>query len=114
MAPVIDVVRHAESTHNTTGNVFERDPNLTSHGESQAFRLKISYAFGGKISHVVSSPMRRTIRTALIAFEDVLLQGKKVILLPELQETGTQPSDIGQPADALEVVFAPQIDTSRK
>ncbi|KAI0970947.1 histidine phosphatase superfamily [Xylaria arbuscula] len=112
MAPVIDVIRHAESTHNTTRNSYERDPNLTTHGEWQAFRLGKSYAFMNKISHIVSSPMRRAIRTILIAFEDVLLQGKRAILLPELQETGTSPSDMGQPPADLEAVFRPQIDTS--
>ncbi|KAI0423835.1 histidine phosphatase superfamily [Xylaria sp. FL1042] len=112
MAPVVDVIRHAESTHNTTGNVYERDPNLTSNGEWQAYLLGKSYPFMDKISHVISSPMRRTIRTGIIAFENVLLRGKKVILLPELQETGIQPSDTGQPAEELEAVFRPQIDTS--
>ncbi|KAI1427550.1 histidine phosphatase superfamily [Xylaria sp. FL1777] len=112
MAPVIDVIRHAESTHNISGNAYERDPDLTAHGEWQAYFLGKTYPFMNKISHVVSSPMRRAIRTALIAFERVLLEGKKAILLPELQETGIQPSDMGQPPDALEVVFRPQIDTS--
>ncbi|KAI1750634.1 histidine phosphatase superfamily [Xylaria castorea] len=112
MAPIIDVIRHAESTHNTTGNSNVRDPNLTTEGESQAFRFGRSYAFMGRISHVVSSPMRRAIRTSLIAFEDVLLEGKKVILLPELQETGVRPSDMGQPPAALETAFRPQVDIS--
>ncbi|KAI0457202.1 histidine phosphatase superfamily [Xylaria acuta] len=112
MAPVIDVIRHAESTHNTTGNSYVRDPNLTTEGESQAFRFGRSYAFMGRISHVVSSPMRRAIRTSLIAFEDVLLEGKKVILLPELQETGVRPSDTGQPPEVLEIAFKPQVDIS--
>ncbi|KAI0438095.1 histidine phosphatase superfamily [Xylaria telfairii] len=112
MAPVIDVIRHAESTHNTTGDVYVRDPNLTTEGESQAFRFGRSYAFMGRISHVVSSPMRRAIRTSLIAFEDVLLAGKKVILLPELQETGVRPSDMGQPPAEIEAAFKPQVDIS--
>ncbi|KAI1274496.1 histidine phosphatase superfamily [Xylaria sp. FL0933] len=112
MAPVIDFIRHAESTHNTTGNLYERDPNLTSNGEWQAYRLGKSYPFMNKISHVVSSPMRRAIRTGLLAFENVLLQGKRVILLPELQETGFLPSDTGQPAEELEASFRPQIDST--
>lgn len=114
MAPVIDVVRHAESTHNTTGNLYERDPNLTGEGESQAFRLGRSYPFMGRLTHIVSSPMRRAIRTALIAFEERLLDGKQVILLPELQETGVQPCDTGQPPEALERTYKPQIDISRE
>ncbi|KAI1741088.1 phosphoglycerate mutase-like protein [Xylaria scruposa] len=110
MAPVIDVIRHAESTHNITRNAYLRDPDLTTEGKSQAYRFGRSYGFMGRISHVVSSPMRRAIRTSLIAFEDVLLDGKKVILLPELQETGVRPSDIGQPPAALEIAFRPQVD----
>ncbi|KAI0192578.1 phosphoglycerate mutase [Xylaria flabelliformis] len=110
MAPVIDVIRHAESTHNTTLNTYLRDPDLTTEGKSQAFRFGRSYGFMGRISHVVSSPMRRAIRTSLIAFEDVLLEGKKVILLPELQETGVRPSDIGQPPAELEIAFRPFVD----
>lgn len=112
MAPVIDVVRHAQSTHNTTDNLYERDPDLTSDGESQAFRLGRSYPFMGCVSHIVSSPMRRAIRTALIAFEEKLLAGKQVILLPELQETGVRPCDTGQPPEALEQIYKPQIDIS--
>ncbi|KAI0534301.1 histidine phosphatase superfamily [Xylaria digitata] len=112
MSPLIDVIRHAESTHNATGNVYERDPNLTIRGESQAFRLGRSYAYMGHISHVVSSPMRRAVRTAIVAFEDVLLAGKRVILLPNLQETGARPSDMGQPPSALETAFRPYIDSS--
>ncbi|KAI0508334.1 histidine phosphatase superfamily [Xylaria bambusicola] len=112
MPPIIDIIRHAEATHNTTtGNVYERDPNLTSNGADQAFSLSYYYPFMHKISHIVSSPMRRCIRTALIGFEYNLLQGKRVILLPELQETGANPSDIGQPPEALEAVYSPLIDT---
>ncbi|KAF2971788.1 hypothetical protein GQX73_g1786 [Xylaria multiplex] len=112
MPPVIDVIRHAEATHNVTGDVYERDPNLTMKGETQAFRLGRSYAYMGHISHVVSSPMRRAVRTAIVAFEDVLLAGKRVILLPELQETGARPSDMGQPPNSLEAAFRPHIDSS--
>ncbi|KAI1110213.1 phosphoglycerate mutase-like protein [Nemania sp. NC0429] len=114
MPPIIDVIRHAEATHNTTGNVNQQDPDLTPNGEAQASKLGRSYAFKPRITHVVSSPMRRAIRTALIAFEDVLSEGegKKVVLLPELQETGVRPSDTGQSPEALEMAFGPRVDTS--
>lgn len=115
MAPIIDVIRHAEATHNTTGNVNVQDPDLTPKGEAQASRLGRSYAFKQRISHIVSSPMQRTIRTALIAFEEVLSsEGKKVVLLPELQETGVRPSDTGQLPEALETAFGPKVDISRE
>ncbi|KAJ2975270.1 hypothetical protein NUW58_g8407 [Xylaria curta] len=112
MAPVIDVIRHAESIHNITRNVSLRDPNLTSEGESQAFQLGCSYAYMRRISHIVASPMTRTIRTAIIAFEEILAEGKRVILLPELQETGANPSNTGQPPEDLEETFQPYVDIS--
>ncbi|KAI0205636.1 hypothetical protein F4808DRAFT_472290 [Astrocystis sublimbata] len=43
MAPTIDVIRHAESTHNVSGERFERDPKLTEDGETQAALLGRSY-----------------------------------------------------------------------
>ncbi|KAI1121775.1 histidine phosphatase superfamily [Nemania abortiva] len=112
MGPVIDVVRHAQSTHNTTGNVWVRDPNLTPEGEKEASRLRRSYPHMERISHIVSSPMQRAVRTALIAFEPAVLEGKKVVLLPELQETGVRPSDTGHPPEVIERTFEPYVDTS--
>lgn len=110
MPPTIDIIRNAE----TSGNGSKRDPNLTSHGQHQAFSIGISYAFNHKISHVVSSPMQRCIRTAIVAFEHIFPQGKKVILLPELQDTGVSPYDTGQPPQALEALFPVHLDTSCK
>ncbi|KAI0403508.1 histidine phosphatase superfamily [Xylaria palmicola] len=112
MPPVIDVIRHAQSTHDANGNAFARDPALTAEGESQAFRLGRSFGYMRCVSHIVASPLRCAVRTAVVAFEEMLLEGKRVILLPELQETGVHPCDTGQPPEALRTAFGPQIDTS--
>ncbi|GAP85632.1 putative phosphoglycerate mutase family protein [Rosellinia necatrix] len=113
--PVIDVIRAAQATHEVTGNAYERDPDLTASGEAQAARLGRAYREGvgmRRVSHVVSSPLRRAARTALIAFEEVLLGGKAVVLLPELQGTGVLPNDTGHSPAALRAAFRPQVDTS--
>ncbi|KAI8623510.1 phosphoglycerate mutase-like protein [Xylariaceae sp. FL1651] len=112
MAPTIDVIRHAEATHNVTGDVYARDPVLTERGEAQAYRLARAYPHMARVRHVVCSPLRRAVRTALIAFEDRLLGGQRAVLLPELQETGVRPSDVGQPRAVLEATFRPHVDAS--
>jgi len=127
MAPIIDIIRHAESEHNIYPNgSYIVDPGLTPGGEDQASSLGRFYANNNKdnpimnnVTHIISSPMRRCIRTAQIAFEpllndgDVSGSGKKILLLAELQETGVMPSDRGSSVAALREEFAPQVDTSR-
>lgn len=45
---------------------------------------------------MVASPLRRTIYTALLAFEDVIREkGLKIVALPEIQETSDVPCDRG-------------------
>ncbi|KAI0148630.1 histidine phosphatase superfamily [Xylariaceae sp. FL1272] len=109
MAPIIDVIRHAEATHNVSGNKWERDPKLTRDGEAQAEALRDFYPYKRLIHHVVSSPMRRAVKTALIAFENHM-SGRPAILLPELQETGVHPSDVGHSQDVLLDMFRPYVD----
>ena len=110
MPPTIDIIRNAE----TSGNGFKPPPTLASHGQPQASSIGISDALNHNIVHVVSSPMQRCIRTAIVAFEHIFPQGKKVILLPELQDTGVSPYDTGQPPQALEALFPVHLDTSCK
>ncbi|KAJ8131974.1 hypothetical protein O1611_g1657 [Lasiodiplodia mahajangana] len=112
MPPVIDVVCHAQARHDTAEDSWIRDPGLTDEGEREAFTLGRSYAHMDRVSHIISSPLQRTIRTCIVAFEPVLLAAKKVILLGELQETGVRPCDTGYPPETLEMDFRPQIDTS--
>ncbi|KAI1489811.1 phosphoglycerate mutase-like protein [Biscogniauxia mediterranea] len=111
MAPVIDVIRHAEAWHNVCRSNIQ-DPGLTPDGEDQSYKLRDTYPFMDKVSHVVSSPAQRAVATALIAFDPVVTNGKKVILLPDLQETGAKLSDTGSPRKRLEALFKPHVDLS--
>lgn len=55
---------------------------------------------------IVASPLKRTLNTALLAFEPVLKErGLKVIALPEVQETSDLPCDTGSTPDALACEF---------
>ncbi|KAI1368175.1 histidine phosphatase superfamily [Xylaria arbuscula] len=108
MPPIIDIIRSAETPDKT----FEHDPDITSHGEYQVFLFKYSYPYHYKITHIVSSPMRRCIRTTVEAFGETLTRGKQMMLLPELQPIGASPYDTGRSPRALEALFRPCIDSS--
>ena len=58
------------------------------------------------IDLVVASPLKRTLNTALIAFEPVLKEkGLNVIAMPELQETSDLPCDTGSSLEVLAKEF---------
>ncbi|WEW58110.1 hypothetical protein PRK78_003577 [Emydomyces testavorans] len=79
------------------------DPLLTPHGETQCGTLRVNFPFHSDVELIVASPLRRTIYTALLAFEAPLKEkGLKVIALPELQETSDVPCDIGSDLEVLE------------
>ena len=64
-------VRHAEGVHNATENWDIPDPELTEKGAGQAQELRAALAAQGvfqELELIVVSPLRRTLRTALLAF----------------------------------------------
>lgn len=117
MPPIIHLVRHAQGLHNLQAtNHYLHDPDLTELGEQQCIDLRKDESFPhDKIDLIVSSPLKRTIRTALIAFGDTLkAKSMKIVCLQELQETSALPCDTGTPKDQLELEFKGQpVDFSR-
>jgi len=72
------------------------DPSLTPHGESQCLALRDSFPYHDRITHLVASPMRRTIYTCALGFDtEINDKGLTIIALPELQETSDLPADTG-------------------
>lgn len=108
MAPTIHCVRHAQGYHNISiANENLRDPLLTDQGKQQCEELRKRFPYSADIELVVASPLRRTIYTALYAFRDVLAAKKlRIIALPELQETSSQPCDTGSSVEDLAREFA--------
>ncbi|KAB5542969.1 histidine phosphatase superfamily [Coniochaeta sp. 2T2.1] len=102
MTIYIHLVRHAQGYHNlSTENQQIRDPDLTPLGEEQCAALRSSFPYHDKVTHLVASPMRRTLRTCLLSFADEVEAGKKVVALPEVQELSTLPCDVGSDPDVL-------------
>ncbi|KAH6654865.1 hypothetical protein BKA67DRAFT_566464 [Truncatella angustata] len=83
MPPLIHIIRHAKASHNHCRNNKLPDPDLThdtpdseSYNDGhQQVRQLASYVNAHRrphITHVVSSPSQRAVRTAQIVLEDVL------------------------------------------
>jgi len=89
-------IRHAEGTHNL-GNLWERDAPLTDDGLSQATHLLNNRLLSQALSHdperrvqlIIMSPMRRTMQTALAAFNNLQPPIEHWELSPDIQETGS-------------------------
>ncbi|KAI0869623.1 histidine phosphatase superfamily [Hypoxylon argillaceum] len=107
MPPTIDIVRHAQSRHNVEPNGDQlRDPSITATGADQAAALGSQFPFMKQVKRVISSPMRRAVQTALIAFEPhIREQGLDIVLLGDLQEASARPSDTGSPPRELREEF---------
>lgn len=117
MPTTIYFVRHAQGFHNlTAANHSMPDPLLTKHGESQCAALAASFPHTERITHLVASPLRRTILTALLSFPSLVEPPKslKIVAVPELQETSDAPCDTGSAPEALEhEQWAGKVDLSR-
>lgn len=104
---VIHCVRHAQGYHNlnVAGHQLH-DPDLTELGISQCAELRKSFPYHDKVTHLVASPLRRTLYTCLLGFEKEAKQDlKKVTALPELQETSDLPCDTGSDPAKLQAEF---------
>lgn len=119
MAPkkiVLHLVRHAQGYHNLSEkNHSLPDPDLTDLGKEQCRDLQAKFPYHANITHLVASPLRRTLYTCLLSFsEEVEQKGLKVVALPEIQETSDLPCDTGSDPAKLKEEFGEkgQVDLS--
>ncbi|CZS94270.1 uncharacterized protein RAG0_04316 [Rhynchosporium agropyri] len=89
----LHLVRHAEGPHNLRSipeieRVAMLDPGLTRYGHSQSVLLSERFHAMDKITHILCSPMRRTVHTAMVGFKPAIQRGVQVMLLPDLREVG--------------------------
>ncbi|KAK1832462.1 histidine phosphatase superfamily [Podospora conica] len=114
MPTTVHIVRHAQGVHNlSNANQLLPDPELTPLGEQQCARLRESFDRHDKITHLLSSPMRRTLQTTLLSFSPALDPPStlKVHAVPLLQEISTLPCDVGSKPEVLAQQF-PTVDFS--
>jgi len=73
MPTYIHLVRHAQGYHNlTAANHSLPDPDLTPLGKEQCAQLQKSFPYHSQVTHLVASPLRRTLYTCLLSFEPAL------------------------------------------
>jgi broad specificity phosphatase PhoE len=102
----IHCVRHAQGYHNLNiANHALHDPDLTPFGKQQCAALSQKFPHHWKITHLVASPLRRTLYTCLLSFPAEVQAGLKVTALPELQETSDLPCDTGFEPSVLAAEF---------
>lgn len=118
MAGKVHLIRHAEALHNVNKDFSRLDPELTTLGKQQAAALIDKFPYTGDVGLVISSPLRSTIQTTLLAFPNALNKryydpasgkgvdgGAQLILDPELQERSALRIDTGSGREVLEKEF---------
>ena len=124
MAGRIQLVRHAEAVHNVDHDFSHIDPALTPLGSQQAENLGRTFPDSARVGLIITSPLRRTIQTTLLAFANVLDKryyaqgsghgvegGAKLRTDPDLQERSALPVDTRSDRATLEIAF-PGLDFS--
>ena len=83
------------------------DPLLTPLGITQCTALGAAFPYTPLITHIVASPLRRTLYTALESFPSLVAPPKnlKIIALPDIQETSDLPCDTGSDLALLQDEF---------
>ncbi|KAH9213984.1 histidine phosphatase superfamily [Leptodontidium sp. 2 PMI_412] len=122
----IHLIRHGQSQHNYSAIQYSkdqnydpknadksewarcksvRDPGLTPHGINEAIDLRHRFPYMDKITHILTSPLRRTLQTMFLGFEPAIKRGIKPIALDILRETGFGPNHFGSDLPSLLAEF---------
>lgn len=106
MARIIHCIRHAQGVHNLSySNHDIPDPSLTPFGERQCHDIVTKFPYHDQVELVVTSPLRRTVHTALLGFAPAVTRGVQIFALPSLQEASTLPCDTGSDFSVLQTEF---------
>ncbi|KZV89023.1 phosphoglycerate mutase-like protein [Exidia glandulosa HHB12029] len=112
----IHMIRHGEALHNVDREYAEVDPPLTERGLREAIALGQRLAWQNFApSAIVTSPMTRTIQTALALFPELLQHkfaaGMPLHIWPELREAHDAICNKGRPRAELQAAY-PDLDLS--
>ncbi|KAI0470635.1 phosphoglycerate mutase-like protein [Xylariaceae sp. FL0804] len=114
MPPTLILIRHAQASHNETRDHSLHDPDLTQLGREQCADLRRSLMENELVQQaelIITSPMRRTIQTAMASVDWLVEKGVKIQADANWQENSAKPCDTGSPAAALADEF-PAVDFS--
>ncbi|KAI0554627.1 phosphoglycerate mutase-like protein [Xylaria curta] len=114
MPPTLILVRHAQAEHNATKDYFIHDPDLTELGREQCAELRkglMEDPLAQQAELIITSPMRRTIQTALDTVDWLIEKGVKIQADAHWQENSAKPCDTGSAISKVAKEF-PSIDYS--
>lgn len=86
-----NLTKHYQAFHNIRNAVEAykiRDPSLTPFGHLQCESVSKTFPHMDKITHILCSPLTRTLETALECFKPVLDRGVKIVAWRQLVEFG--------------------------
>jgi broad specificity phosphatase PhoE len=102
------LVRHAQGFHNLGAEFHSLpDPKLTPKGEEQCAALQATHFPADRqqsITLVTASPLTRTLHTAYSTFRPILGPEKRILAIPDAQETSDYPCDTGSDPEVLEEI----------
>ncbi|KAF4501916.1 Histidine phosphatase superfamily, clade-1 [Fusarium agapanthi] len=109
MPQIIHLVRHGQAVHNLgeANNVLP-DTDLTPLGQEQARGVISKHPKLANVDLIVSSPLRRTLQTTLLAFSSQLKRGLQIVALPEVQEISDLNCDTGSDLSVIKTEFQQQ------
>ncbi|KAJ4252393.1 hypothetical protein NW762_010991 [Fusarium torreyae] len=111
MPVTFHLVRHAQGFHNLSREHEKiQDPDLTDLGQRQCAALKASFPHHDKVTHFVTSPLKRALSTCLLGFAPPA--EIPIIALAELKEVGDAPCDTGSNIELLKRDFPHFLDLS--
>lgn len=85
MAPIITLIRHAEGFHNRYRDYQTIiDPKLTDLGKHQCLAVRNQFSQHDKVSHILVSPLFRTIETGYHCFKPAIDRGVKITAMPQV------------------------------
>ncbi|KAI1153449.1 phosphoglycerate mutase-like protein [Nemania diffusa] len=114
MPPTLILVRHAQAEHNSTKDYSLHDPSLTEVGWEQCHDLRrglMEDPLAQQAELIITSPMRRTIQTALATVGWLVEKGVKIQADAHWQENSAKPCDCGTEISKVAEEF-PSIDYS--
>ncbi|KAJ9319088.1 hypothetical protein DTO271D3_676 [Paecilomyces variotii] len=114
----VHIIRHAEGVHNVDHDKTILDPELSPNGIEQSKTLNQTFPYKQDVGLIITSPLRRTLHTAIEGFRDIIDQqafiqgsdegipnGAPLLLDPELQAHSDRPCDTGSEIKVLQASF---------
>ncbi|KAI0185282.1 hypothetical protein EV127DRAFT_320710, partial [Xylaria flabelliformis] len=109
MPPTIHILCEASCSIAPDGSPL-RDPSLSLMGINQSRIIRATFPYMNQVRAIVSSPLRRAIQTAQIAFEPILAPGLQITLGQILLGLHGTPELMGSPWEDLREEFGLDVD----